>query len=80
MHVNAAAAAIAANATDLDMTPSSVHPPVSVRRMTEQVERFPEGEAVKTLKAWKRFGENWIWEFLVFLPVPAHHGVRDAIS
>jgi hypothetical protein len=26
--VNAAAAAIAANVTDLDMTPSSVHPPV----------------------------------------------------
>ena len=28
LHVNAAAAAIAANVTDLDMTPSSVHPPV----------------------------------------------------
>jgi hypothetical protein len=50
--------------------------------MTEQVERFPEGEAVKTLKAWERFGENWIWEFLVlfFVFVPADHCIRDAVG
>jgi hypothetical protein len=47
--------------------------------MTEQVERFPEGEAVKTLKAWERFAENWIREFLVFVFVPADYCIRDAI-
>jgi hypothetical protein len=48
--------------------------------MTEEVERFPKGEAVKTLKAWERFSENWIWEFLVFAVVPADHRIRDAIG
>jgi hypothetical protein len=48
--------------------------------MTEEVERFREAEAVKTLKAWERFGENWIWEFLVFVFVPADHGIRHAIG
>jgi hypothetical protein len=38
------------------MTPSSVSP-LLTGKMTEKVERFPEGAAIKTLNAQKRYTE-----------------------